>query len=299
MKYQLRTGVSMTLLCTLCYSIQTAIIKAKASLLPPLPIIIFFQNVFSLGFLILFFIIKNKTFAFRQYFAIKHPTMHFVRAAFSMGINYFLFYALLYIPLVNAVLLVNTVPLIVPFLAYFFLKQKINHRVWLPIVVGFIGVAVVLHPHGNVFEPASLLALAGALCTSSSVLILRKLSNDHSPESLILYFFLFSTLITFVVAMFFWVSITKAALLWCMLIALLFFGTQLFLIYALIYSPAIIVSMLLYSNIIYSSIIALIFWHNDFTKATLFGILLIVSGGICSIYQEQQHQKKLYKPLVQ
>ena len=120
----------------------------------------------------------------------KNLNKHILRTIFSLGISYFLFSAVKFIPLVDAALLVNTAPLMMPFLGLIFLSQKINHRLWLPLIIGFIGVVLVLHPNGEVFQTASLLALAAGVCMAASIMLVRQTSQTDSALTNAFYYFL-------------------------------------------------------------------------------------------------------------
>ena len=199
MKNNLPLGVILSLICAFLYSSQTTLIKLEASYLPPLPVIIFFQSLVAL-LLILPIVFRSGYREAKQVIITKKLKLHFLRTIFSLSISFLLFYAITYIPLVNGILLANTAPLMVPFLGYFFLSQKINHRLWLPIIIGLAGVTLVLQPDVRIFNSASLLALAAACAMAASMLTVRKLSATESTHTTAFYFFFLSTLLSGVIA---------------------------------------------------------------------------------------------------
>lgn len=290
MKYNLPLGVVLGLMAALAYASQTAMVKALITQLPPLPVVIFIQSLVSL-LLILPLIFKNGSLKAKRILTTHNVKLHLLRTFFSLSISYLLFYAVTFIPLVNGLLLANTGPLIIPFIGYLFLSQKINHRLWVPILTGYLGVIIVLHPDARIFNPASLLALAAAVSMASTMLTVRKLSATDSTETIAFYFFLFSTLASGLISIAFWAPINPSMMLMMAIIGLLYFLTQYASTAALKYINAQLVGSLFYSNIIYAAIISLFVWDILPSMATLLGMVLIILGGILCIRVE--HTSKL------
>lgn len=288
MRHNLLLGVIYTLISTVFYSILTALNKAYAVSLP-LPMMVFMQSAISL---ILFFPIVMKKGANKIMMTRRLP-LHLTRAVISLSISYFLFAAVKFIPLTSAMLLAMTTPLIIPFVAYFVMGQKINHRLWLPILIGFAGIALVLHPDGSIFNPASLLALGAALSISCTMLAVRKLSATDSTETIMFYFFLFSTIISGGIAMWFWVPLTWS--LWFVLLVTgsMFFASQYIMTIALKFANAQLISSLLYMNVLNSAVISALFWHVLPTQFMLLGMILTIMGGILCIRAEHRHNKQM------
>ncbi len=283
MKNALWLGVILTLLGSLFYSVQTGVIKDVGSTLPPLPVIVFIQSLVSF-LLFIPIIFRNGIANSHEVFKTKRIGLHILRSIFSLTISFSLFYAVQYMPFVNAMLLANTVPFIVPFLAYFFLSKKINHRLWAPIFVGFIGVGLVLHPDTHSFNMASFLALFAAVMMSATMLTVGQLGQTESTETTVLYFFIFSTVISAVLAIPFWTKFDSHAMWMMVLIGLLYFLTQYAFTAALRFAEPQLVSSLMYVNIIYSVFISIFAWSVYPDWLTYTGMILIISGGIFCIH---------------
>jgi drug/metabolite transporter (DMT)-like permease len=291
MKTNLRLGVLISLLCAFFYSTQTALVKNMADILPPLPIVIFMQSLIAL-LLLLPFLFKKGLPHILAVVKTKNPGLQFLRAFSSLSLSYLLFYSVKFIPLVNAMLLINTSPLIVPFIAYFFMSQRINHKLWFPIAMGFIGVMIVLQPDARIFNWASLLDLVGAVCMAVSMLLVRKTSATDSSDTTTFYFLFFATCMSSVVSIPFWQPMT--ANMWMPLFAIggLYFLVQCTTTYALKFANAQLVSTLFYSNIIFAAILSQLLWHTFPSSTTWVGVVLIVAGGILCIRAEHTHNKQ-------
>jgi drug/metabolite transporter (DMT)-like permease len=291
MKHNLFLGVILALIATMFYSALTAINKAYAASLP-LPVIVFMQSFISFLFFIPIIMKKGLPHLKKIMKTSQYPT-HIMRAIMSLTASYLLFASVKYIPLTNAMLLAMSTPLIIPFVAYFFFSQKINHDMWIPILVGFAGIALVLHPDARMLNVASLLALGTAICFAFTILFVRKLSKADSVETITFYFILFSTLISGVIAIKFWITLTP--MLWLVLLITggFYFFSQYTMTYSLRYINSQLVSTLLYANVLNSALISLIFWHTIPTELTLFGMLLTVVGGILCIRAEHVRHKRV------
>lgn len=285
MRHNLIFGVALSLLGAFLYSSQTALFKAQASYLPPLPIVIFVQSCISLVLMVPF-VFKNGSIGARKILSTQKIELHLLRAIFSLSINYLIFYTVIFIPLVDGMLLANTAPLIIPFLAYVFLAQKINHRLWAPILIGYLGVAIVLQPDLNIFNPASLLAFGAAIAMAATMLTIRKLSETETTETITFYFFLFSTIISGIIAIKFWVPLTNQMLMIMTTLGILYLATQYTMTAALRYANPQLVGSLFYSNIIYAAAYSQFVWHILPSNPTLLGMVLISVGGVLCIHAE-------------
>lgn len=291
--FYLKIGISMTLLSAFAYAVLTAIVKSQSAMVP-LPIIVFVQSLVTL-LLILPIIFKNGMRTAIQTLRSPHIFTHLIRTLFSLGISYFLFLAVAYIPLVNAVLLANTAPLLVPFIAYFFLRQKINHNLWIPILIGFAGITIVLHPNLHNFNFASLAALAAGFCMATSMLLVRKTASKDSSITISFYYFLFSTIVSGIIVIWFWIPLPLHTFLILIAEGVIFFIVQFSLAIALKNAPAELVSSLYYSNIIFAAIIEMIIWKSGLSFLTISGIILTAVGGILCIRAQSRYARINYE----
>lgn len=286
MKSSLHLGVIFALMSTLSYSILAAIVKQFNGDLP-LPQVVFIQCGISLLIMSTLIGLRGKHYI-KSTLKTSYPLLHLVRAIFSLGISYFLFYAVVRIPLVDAVLLSNTSPFMVPFLSLILWKQPINHRLWAPILVGFAGVMLTLKPEGAAFDIANLLPLGSAFCIAMALMLVRKMTQKDSTVTIGLYFFLFATLISGFVALSTWVPLTYYQWGIMLFIGFLYFTCQYCLSVALRYAKAEIVSSLYYSNILYSTLISILWFQAEISYLLLIGMIMIVISGIMCVWTDSR-----------
>lgn len=279
MKKQLSLGVTFALLSALSYAILAVIIKVELGSVP-VPITVFVQSLVTL-LLIVPFVIRNPK-------AMKTSIVstHIFRAIFSLGISYFLFAAVMFMPLVNAMLILNIAPMIVPFVALILMGRSLNHKIWVPIAIGLVGVAFVLNPNAHGFNMASLLAIGAAISMAGSVVLVRKAGQSDSTLTILFYYFLLSTVISGLVATKFWIPLPVHDALILLLTGGLFFVVQGALVLAVKFSNAEIVSTLYNSNVVFAALLAIIIWHKHLSLGILAGIILVTVGAILTIRAE-------------
>ena len=112
---------------------------------------------------------------------------HFLRTIFAIGAMYGFFYGLARMPLVNALTLGYTAPLIMTVLASMFLNETIGWRRWAAVTIGFVGVLMILRPGSGEFSLAAVAVLVAAFCYACQAITARRLSGTESTLALSFY----------------------------------------------------------------------------------------------------------------
>ncbi len=112
---------------------------------------------------------------------------HLLRTVFSTGAMFGFFYGLSRMPLVNALTIAFTAPLIVTALSAPVLGEHVGWRRWLAVGAGFVGVIIVLRPGDGMLTAASLAVLLAAFCWAGLMLTARKLAPTETSFSLSFY----------------------------------------------------------------------------------------------------------------
>lgn len=284
-------GSLLALVSALAYAIQTAFVKQLGAHVST-PMLVFIQSLVCFICMSLVIFARGKT-QLTRVIKTSHPFIHFFRTCFSLGISYFLFYSLKSIPLVDAVLLANTAPLLIPLIGLLVMRRKINHTLWVPLIIGFIGVMLILRPDSNIFNSGAWLALIAGICMASSIILQGEAKQDSGMTNAF-YYFLYSIPLSAIGAALFWAPLTLPILFSLIGIGILFFIVQLTLSYAVIYANSQTVASLYLSNIVFAAIIAEFLWDTPMTFIMITGIILTIIGGILTIkIQGNQNAKTL------
>ena len=116
---------------------------------------------------------------------------HLSRSA-AMFMAYTCFYlALAAMPLADTVALTFSSPLFLTALSILILGERASLRRWIAVATGFVGVLIILRPGFAAFEPAALLALAGALFYALGGVQTRRLGGTESASAMAVYTTLF------------------------------------------------------------------------------------------------------------
>ena len=112
---------------------------------------------------------------------------HLLRIVLGMGAMFGFFYGLSVMPLVNALTLGYTAPLMMTALSAIFLGDRVGWRRWGAVSVGFIGVLIMLRPGRGEISFAAVAVLVAAFCYACQAITARKLTATESTLSLSFY----------------------------------------------------------------------------------------------------------------
>lgn len=130
----------------------------------------------------------------REVLKTDHAYLLVFRALMSFIYYIFLYLALNEAPLVEVTLMSNVSPILIPIIALFWHGVKISWRVWVYILMGFLGVVVILNPQEATFHMGILWALLAAVSTALALYSTRLLAEVEKMRTIFFYFYLFATL---------------------------------------------------------------------------------------------------------
>ncbi len=203
------------------------------------------------------------------------------------GLAFFCFVtAIKLVSLVDAVVLFNTTPIIVPIIALFYTRTKIPPLLWIPIILGFIGIILIVQPDRQIFDnPGELIALLAGVLLSFALIAVRKLVVEGMPVSgIIFYFFFFATLISLPFAIYNFEVSSWMGVLYVFLAAIALTAVQFTFSYAYKFATPAEVGPYWYLSIVFSGLIGYFFWGQSLTVVKLIGIVLVVATGISTFF---------------
>lgn len=108
-----------------------------------------------------------------------------MRCVLGMGGMLAGFWAIVNLPLAEAVALSYSSPLFVTIGAVIFLGEVVRRRRWTAVIAGFIGVLVIVRPGTDGFTMASLVALFSALCSGAVTISIKFLARRDPPDTIV------------------------------------------------------------------------------------------------------------------
>ena len=216
--------------------------------------------------------------------------LHCVRGIVGVTAYAFLFMSLKTTPLVDSMLLNNTAPIWVPFIAFLWLKVRMRKEIWLTVGVGFLGAIAILKPDSGIFLTGSFFALLSGVFGAISFLAVARLKSTESTACILFYFSLIG-IITMLPLGF---HIPSPRDFWLLLgVGLIGFPGSALLAYSFEHGKASTLAPLIYTTVVFSGIFDWLIWHHIPDFVTFLGMILVIGGSILSIHFEQRYQKKL------
>ena len=174
----------------LLFSAMGALIKQLSVQLPN-EMVVFFRS--AMGLLVLLPWVWRRGFG---HLKTQRWRGHLLRGLAGVSAMYCFFYTIGHLPLAEAVLLNYSTPLFVPFISVLWLGEKIAHRLWLPIGIGFAGILLILKPGLALFTPVSLVGVASGILAALAMVSIRRLTRSEPTLRIIFYFSVVSTAVS-------------------------------------------------------------------------------------------------------
>jgi len=214
-------------------------------------------------------------------FLTRQPASQFISSV-NMLLSTFLFFgAVKFVPVADAVSITFVAPLVVVFLAWPILGERITLPRLVAVILGFLGVLVIIRPGSSVFQWASIMILGSAVCYSIYQIYMRRVAGVDHPGTSVFYGALVGTIIMSIAVPFVW----KTPATWqdiTMMSSLGVIGAlgHFFLAKALTYAPANFIVPFNYTQMIGSVIVGYWMFAEVPDAYTWAGTALIVGAGL-------------------
>ena len=192
-------GVLLMVAGCLLFSIMGALVKLLGQRLGSFQIA-FFRCFFGFIAILPFVLLKPG----RQAFRTTHFRGHFLRGAIGVAALVAGFYATTRLPLTDSTAISFTAPLFMILTAIFLLGEKVRWRRGLATVAGFIGVLVMVRPNRGTLDLGAMVGLFAAFLGALSTTLIKRLSATEEALTILVYFGLFSSILTAIPAYFVW-----------------------------------------------------------------------------------------------
>ena len=197
--------------------------------------------------------------------------------------------ALALIPLSTASSILQTIPILVTMGAALILGQRVGWRRWSAITIGFCGVLLIVRPGMAGFDPASILAILGAIFLASRDLATRVMPAGLSTITLTTYAFGASIIAGFLLTPFFdsllWP--TPVQWVWLLILTVLCGLSYAAIVIATRAGDVAVIAPFRYSRLVFSLMIAVIFLGERPDWQTLCGATIIIFAGLYTFWRER------------
>ncbi|MBC5627619.1 DMT family transporter [Clostridium sp. NSJ-6] len=234
----------------------------------------FFRNLVSC-IIAAIFIIKNKESFFGKKESQKILILRSIFGTIGIVLN---FYAIDKLVLSDANMLNKLSPFFVIIFSALFLKERINIKQSIAIVIAFLGALFIIKPTFNLDIIPSLLGVMGAICAAAAYTCLRVLGGKEKHYTVVFFFSLFSTVVIFPFMIVVYKSMTMTQFIYLILAGVFASIGQFGVTLAYKYAPSKEISIFDYSNIIFSAIISFIIFGALPDYLSVLGYIIIFSA---------------------
>jgi drug/metabolite transporter (DMT)-like permease len=218
------------------------------------------------------------------------PRLQVVRAFSLLGSSLFFTSGLHYIPLAEATAINFMAPLFVTALSAPLLKERVTLGQWLAVCTSFLGIIFIVRPGGAMFDPATLLVVAAALCFSGYQLLTRVLRETDSPTTSNFITGLVNTLSLSAMLPFVWqdLHLEHALIALCMGSCGMF--GHLLLTHAFQHAPPAVLAPFSYGQIVFAGLIGYGMFGDMPDLYAYLGMALICGSGLMVVYLQRQRR---------
>ena len=210
----------------------------------------------------------------------KHRLSLFLRGIFGYGGLSLYFYSISLMPLADAVVIQNAAPLIVALLAPVALREPASWRVLALSGIGLLGVAIIVHPTGEVGLLAGLAALVGAVMAACAYLTISAIGSGEHPLTVVLYFPMISVVFSAVptARAFVWPDLRQGLLL--LGIGVTTTVAQICTTMALQRGRAVVVTTAAYTTVIFAALLGLLALGVVPEPRTIVGSVIVIGAAL-------------------
>jgi drug/metabolite transporter (DMT)-like permease len=278
-------GILLRIGAASCFGCMGGAIKLGYDAGVTTPELVFYRFGFGLPPLLLWIASSRNFGAWRT----TRPMAHVSRAMLGLTTMVLTFSALSYLPLAEATTIAFAAPLFAVMLSALVLKEPVGRHRWSAVAIGFLGVLVVMRPHGEALPPVGLvLAVVGALGVGSVTITLRQIGRTEGTQTIVLWFTCLSLLGTGLLMPFYGHAHNGRT--WLILLAL---GTagglgQLLMTASLRYAAVPVIVPFDYVQLLWAVLLGWLLFADGVSANTWAGAAIIVASGLYTVYREHR-----------
>lgn len=219
--------------------------------------------------------------------------LQIIRVVFALIAMLCGFYAVIHMPLADAMAIGFAKSFFVTIFAIFILHEVVGIRRWSAVAVGFVGVVVMMQPGTEGFDPISILALISAAAAGMVMVIIRKLSQTDKPITTLSYQAILVAICVAIPAWIYWLPPTPFE--WALLLAIgiVSYGAQMLNIYAYTWGEASVLASLDYIRLLYATLFGWLLFDTIPGVATWIGAMVIIGASLYTVQRERQKNRNL------
>jgi drug/metabolite transporter (DMT)-like permease len=278
-------GMLLRLGAATCFAFMAMLVKLGHQAGVETVELAFYRFAFGLPPLLLWIAASRNFSAWRT----RRPLAHLWRGAIGLTTLTLSFSALAFLPLAEANAIGFAAPLFAVMLSALILGEPVGRYRWSAVAIGFVGMLVVMRPEGRHLPPAGLLLAALSAFGAGIVTItIRQVGRTESTQTTVLWFTLFSILVSGALMPFF--ARAHDGDTWLLLLALGAVGgtSQICLTASLRFAPVAAIAPFDYVQLLWSVLLGWTIFAQPPLATTWLGAAIIVASGLYTLYREHR-----------
>ena len=283
-------GVALKLGGTICFSVMYATLRLAGSV--PVGEEVFFRAFFALVPVLL---LSLRTIGLRATLRTKRPMMHATRSLVGVSSMFMNFTALAMLPLADLTAFGFVSPIFAVVLAAIVLHEKVGPRRWSAVAAGFLGVLVMLAPHGGLSDltdfglsTGALLALSAAFSSAVVVVLIRSMHQTERGETIIFYFMATCSLVGAISMAFDSVALSWEAAFWLVISGILGGLGQIGMTFSYRYAEPSLLAPFDYMSMIWAVALGWYLFAEVPSFWVMLGATIVIASGLFIIWRERQ-----------
>jgi drug/metabolite transporter (DMT)-like permease len=217
--------------------------------------------------------------------------LQIVRALLLVAMTFLFVAALGLLPLADVTAINFLSPIVVTALSATVLRESVDWRRWLAVLVGFAGVLVIVRPGGEAVNWGALLALGATFFFALYQIATRALAPTDAAATTLFYTALVGTVATSLIVPFFWVAPTVSDSALMVMAGVMGGGGHYLLIHAYRHAQASLIAPIFYVQIVFSAAFGFVLFDEVPDLWTGVGAALIILGGLWIWSQERRAKR--------
>ncbi len=280
-KKELFIGCFYMIAAVFMFGLGNALVKKITAEIPVIQVL-FFRATWALAMLWVYFNFVKKKYLMKSH----NMKLQLWRGAIGFFSLYTLFLSFELLPMTDATALSFATPLFITLLSVPLLKERVDGKCWMAVIVGFIGVTYIADPTGNVTLIGSGAAVISAFLEGVVMILSRILSKKDHPLTSVFYHVLVIAPMAACLVPFYWQPVSLMMGLLLFVLAFVSNLGQVFVVYAYSKAPAVVIAPILYTLIIWGGFFGLVFWGEALSSHLLIGLPIVILSGLYIIYHE-------------
>ncbi len=282
-------GVACALIAFLCFALTNALAKLLSDTHHVVELV-FYRNLIVFVPLLIFILASRKFHLLKT----NKPIAVLSRALMATATLGVTFTSYKMLPMADATVLLFAASLVLPVLSFIFLKEHVGIYRWSAIIIGFCGVAIMVHPSGNTALLGTIAALTAAVMQAIMMTIARYIKTE-APLTATFYLMALGTLLPAFAVPFFSSPFTPEDIPLLFGMGLTGGAAQLCVVYAFKNAPAAIVSIMNYTGLLWATGLDILIWKTVPGWPVFIGGGIIIISSLFIIYREHKNKIKREK----